>query len=811
MVDQVKDLDPRNQYTATSGQTIFPYTFPIFDKDDLVVIQEGTTLTEGTDYTVSGVGDEDGGDVTLTTGATTGDTITIYRDIALERLVDYQDSGDFLASDVNDDFDRQLFMIQQLNRDVQRALRVSQDDEIASTQIGDLNTRANKLLAFDASGELTYQASTTLSPVADSLVDTVAAAKALNLAIGDYVRTGGYTSFNDGGGALYRVVAGGTGTDDGGSYHDMSNSNQLELIADDCVNLKQFGAKTDGTDASAALVNAIAFSGSVDIGTGTYTISTKADITLTRDTVIKGCGGVLLTTVANGGRGDNISINCNGFSLELDGVNVSGNGVAGNPMYVFDNQESSGKVVVKGGSYNDSYSAAGSGNNGNHGLFIRGGFEEVNVAGAEFKNHTREVGAGNPGVTGTSGLTVTLLNTFDVKNVLIDRCSFIDITNGETTDNANNTDADGLKVFANVAGNVVRETKANISNCYFKNCKGRAVKSQVDVCTVIAPTIYRNISGITGSSVEIDLQIHGGDMIAPTFVYEDSTSGEATFVRTIAPMSIFAPGTLLKPRICNVSDVTIHDNTTGGSSMAALISATQSDLTSSFDSVINVSNVISTAKHESFMTCPAMTGTGVFYANVDNVYVKEIDTANGLFGFASSANLKDEAKIRVSKFVHAGTETKPSYQTTSPSSLAKPTLKMDPTIGVSDTTDNGVSSHNFKVTGIDENGVNTVDTGLHVFSQSVGDDATMTIEIPNVDNRGIATISTTLSRTSFGTVSIDSSGALNFGAAAAANFNPGGTTNPDVDGDLNVWATGGNLLIKNRLGSTRTITVVFQG
>ena len=244
MVDQVKDLDPRNQYTATSGQTIFPYTFPIFDKDDLVVIQEGTTLTEGTDYTVSGVGDEDGGDVTLTTGATTGDTITIYRDIALERLVDYQDSGDFLASDVNDDFDRQLFMIQQLNRDVQRALRVSQDDEIASTQIGDLNTRANKLLAFDANGELTYQASTTLSPAADSLVDTVAAAKALNLAIGDYVRTGGHTSFNDGGGALYRVVAGGTGTDDGIFYHDMSNGNQLELIIPAAWNTKAAGDST---------------------------------------------------------------------------------------------------------------------------------------------------------------------------------------------------------------------------------------------------------------------------------------------------------------------------------------------------------------------------------------------------------------------------------------------------------------------------------------------------------------------------------------------------------------------------------------
>lgn len=263
MVDQVKDNDPRNQYTATSGQTIFPYTFAIFDKGDLVVIQEGVTLAEGTNYTVSGVGDEDGGNVTLLVGATTGDTITIYRDMAFERLIDYQNNGDFLASDVNDDYDRLWLATQQNKSEIARCLDFSQDDEIASTRIGSLNTRANKLLAFDASGELTYQASTTLSPVADSLVDTVAAAKALNLAIGDYVRTGGYASFNDGGGALYRVVPP-TGTDDGGSYHDMSNGLQLEQIFGDVIRVDTFGTIADGvTDDYTAINNALLYAQSI--------------------------------------------------------------------------------------------------------------------------------------------------------------------------------------------------------------------------------------------------------------------------------------------------------------------------------------------------------------------------------------------------------------------------------------------------------------------------------------------------------------------------------------------------------------------
>ena len=331
MVDQVKDLDPRNQYTATSGQTIFPYTFPIFDKDDLVVIQEGTTLAEGTNYTVSGVGDEDGGNVTLLVGATTGDTITIYRDQALERLVDYQTSGDFLAADVNNDFDRQLLMIQQISRDISRALSFAQDDEIVSTQIGNLNTRANKLLAFDASGKLTYQASTTLSPVADSLTDTIAAAKALNLAIGDYVRTGGYTSFNDGGGALYRVVAGGTGTDDGGSYHDMSNGNQLQLINNGTVWLEQFGGTTASSDIGAPANAALTYlasqsGGQLLIGAGDFTQSTTITIPNNTSIIGRGIGFASNWKTRIDYEGSGTAFTYTGFYVELEGFLLRYNG-----------------------------------------------------------------------------------------------------------------------------------------------------------------------------------------------------------------------------------------------------------------------------------------------------------------------------------------------------------------------------------------------------------------------------------------------------------------------------------------------------
>lgn len=122
----------RDQYTATSGQTVFAYTFEIFDSADIVVVQGTTVLTESTHYTVSGVGENSGGNVTLVTGATAGDIITLYRDMDFERTVDYQNAGDFLAQDVNDDFDRLWIALQQINSDLTYSVRFPLETTIGS-------------------------------------------------------------------------------------------------------------------------------------------------------------------------------------------------------------------------------------------------------------------------------------------------------------------------------------------------------------------------------------------------------------------------------------------------------------------------------------------------------------------------------------------------------------------------------------------------------------------------------------------------------------------------------------------------------
>tara|TARA_Y100000310_G_scaffold86464_1_gene83345 strand:- start:639 stop:2216 length:1578 start_codon:yes stop_codon:yes gene_type:complete len=154
----VGDVTPRVQYTATGSQTVFAYSFPIFVDSDLKVYIGSTLKSLTTHYTVSGAGTTAGGNVTLGTGATAGDIVTIYRDLPVSRTTDYQTGGDLLAETLNDDLDKVVMMAQQNERDLNnRTLRFGQfTTGIPLAEFTESATdRANKVLAFDSSGDPT--------------------------------------------------------------------------------------------------------------------------------------------------------------------------------------------------------------------------------------------------------------------------------------------------------------------------------------------------------------------------------------------------------------------------------------------------------------------------------------------------------------------------------------------------------------------------------------------------------------------------------------------------------------------------------
>lgn len=170
--------DDRDEYTATSGQTVFNYTFKIYTSSDLNVYQtpsaqdfnDSTDLITG--YSVTNVGDPSGGTITLSTGATNGDRITIVSAIPSNRTTDYQENGDFDPNTVNDDFDRSVSLAKQAEGLARRSPKFSESRQgvsefslpqpIANT-FWRVNSSADGMEAFTATGN----AVTAEVPVAD--------------------------------------------------------------------------------------------------------------------------------------------------------------------------------------------------------------------------------------------------------------------------------------------------------------------------------------------------------------------------------------------------------------------------------------------------------------------------------------------------------------------------------------------------------------------------------------------------------------------------------------------------------------------
>ena len=158
MAINISDVEPRVQYTATSGQTSFTVPFEFFVNADLKVYN-GTTLlsfsaspADATEYSVTGAGVTGGGSITLgSPGATLNDIITISRDIAIARTTDFPTSGAFQIASLNEELDKIVAMCGQLERDLKFSPRAAATTS-NTFDITFPNLAANKVLSVNSSG-----------------------------------------------------------------------------------------------------------------------------------------------------------------------------------------------------------------------------------------------------------------------------------------------------------------------------------------------------------------------------------------------------------------------------------------------------------------------------------------------------------------------------------------------------------------------------------------------------------------------------------------------------------------------------------
>ena len=91
---------------------------------------------------------------------------------------------------------------------------------------------------------------------------------------GYHAKTKGYYEANDGGHGEYIIVDDDTLVDDGGLIHVLSNGLKAKLVINDCINIKQFGAKGDNSsNDTEAIKSAIAINKPLYFPEGIYLIS----------------------------------------------------------------------------------------------------------------------------------------------------------------------------------------------------------------------------------------------------------------------------------------------------------------------------------------------------------------------------------------------------------------------------------------------------------------------------------------------------------------------------------------------------------
>ena len=152
----------KNSYAGNSNTSVFQYTFKILANTELQVIIRASSGTETvktltTHYTVSGVGNASGGNVTFTSGniPATGETVVIRRVTAQTQNLDLVENDPFSAETVESAFDKLTSINQELQEQLDRSIKVSRTATITTPEItDDATSRAGKLLGFDSTGNV---------------------------------------------------------------------------------------------------------------------------------------------------------------------------------------------------------------------------------------------------------------------------------------------------------------------------------------------------------------------------------------------------------------------------------------------------------------------------------------------------------------------------------------------------------------------------------------------------------------------------------------------------------------------------------
>jgi hypothetical protein len=154
---KIGNVMPRVQFIGNGITTQFVYPFAIFHEEDLEVYLNDIKQSSG--FSVSGAGDSVGGVVTFSTAPGASVIVTLRRSLAIQRITDFQESGDFRAKALNDELDYQTAALQDLAVGLAASVRAAPTDQAANLVLPNKAERAGKILGFNQDGGVEARAS----------------------------------------------------------------------------------------------------------------------------------------------------------------------------------------------------------------------------------------------------------------------------------------------------------------------------------------------------------------------------------------------------------------------------------------------------------------------------------------------------------------------------------------------------------------------------------------------------------------------------------------------------------------------------
>lgn len=292
-------------FPGNGATTAFSFAFKVFTKADisvtLTILATGVQalLTLDADYTVALNPDQNanpGGTVTYNPSGVpmpATKTLTIGSVVARTQGTDITNGGAFLPNIIEDMVDRTTIEIQQEAEKVTRSLKFPIVDGVLTSELPAAAQRANKLLSFDADGNVTATAAAagSATELQILLADTADVANGATLIgyLGGTLRAYLNQFVTSVGASIIGWIQSGTGA--------VLRTIQAKLR--ESVSVKDFGAVGDGvTDDSAAFQAAATASGVLYVPPGIYILNTG--ITFTSKSVMLFGAGRELTELRFG-------------------------------------------------------------------------------------------------------------------------------------------------------------------------------------------------------------------------------------------------------------------------------------------------------------------------------------------------------------------------------------------------------------------------------------------------------------------------------------------------------------------------------